>query len=262
MRGLAFLRHLLYLSDFLLRAKWRQISIKDPVKRRKAACQNTSRSAKKFLKAFGISLSVKNPEILESLKDKNYLAVSNHVSYTDIILLASLENYSFITSVEMGNNFFLGNITRLGGSLYTNRKNPVGLKQEIENFSQAIKDGNKVVLFAEGTSTDGQEIRQFKSSLFQVALSADCPILPICIKYKSIDGKPLDDSNRDLICWYGDMTFVPHFMKLLKRRICAEITFLEPIYELSGKTRQTLSESVYRQIHDCYHAANTKTSDA
>lgn len=256
MRFMAFLRHLYYLTDFILRAKWTQITIKDPIARRKAACRNTRRSGQNFIKAFNIKLKVKNPEILTALKNKSYLAVANHVSYTDIILLSSLESYSFITSVEMGNNFFLGNITRLGGSLFTNRKNPVGLKQEIENFSQAIKDGNKVVLFAESTSTDGRDVRPFKSSLFQVALSADCPILPICIKYKSIDGKPIDDSNRDLVCWYGDMTFAPHFMKLLNRQISAEITFLDPVYEVAGKTRQQLSESVYRQIHDCYHTAD------
>lgn len=258
MRIVALLRHLVYLTEFFIRAKWLQITIKEPVKRRKAACKNTSRSARKFLKAFNITLTIINPEILKELKDKNYLAVSNHVSYTDIILLASLESFSFITSVEMGKNFFLGNITRLGGSLFTNRKNPVGLKQEIENFSRAIKDGNKVVLFAEGTSTDGRAIRQFKSSLFQVALSADSPILPICIKYNTIDGIPIDDSNRDMVCWYGDMTFVPHFMKLLNRQISAEITFLEPVYEVTGKTRQQLSESVYEQIHDCYQTADTE----
>ena len=92
---------------------------KDRVRRRSLSIANASRIARRFLKAFHITLRVEGVQHLEALRDKNYLLVANHSTYVDILLLAAQENLVFITSVEMGNNFFLGQLTRLGGCLYT-----------------------------------------------------------------------------------------------------------------------------------------------
>jgi lyso-ornithine lipid O-acyltransferase len=254
MRAIKFFHHLYLVLDYFIHAYWIKLTSPDPIERRKRFVANTGRISRKFLKAFRISLIVKNPERLQAMKDQAYLLVANHTSYTDIIMLSSLENLSFITSVEMGNNYFLGPVTRMGGSLFTDRKRPVSLKREIENFSDAIRQGFKVVLFPEGTSTDGRTVKDFRKSLFQVALSAGCPILPVCIKYKTLDGKAIDDSNRDLVYWYGDMDFAPHFMKLLSRRIDVEIEILESIVQIEGKTRAELSDAAFAQIHTCYHS--------
>lgn len=253
----AALHQFLLLSSFFICGGWILLSTKDPILRRKLQSANTNRHCKHLLKAFGITLKIHHPERLQALQDTPYLMVSNHLSYVDIVLLCSVEKLIFITSVEMGRNPFLGSVTRLGGSLYTDRKQPVGLKKEIQNFSDAIGQGFKVVLFPEGTSTDGSTVREFKRSLFQIALNVNCPILPVCIKYKKIDGQKLNDISRDLICWYEDMKFVPHYLKLLGRRIEAEITILDSIAQPENKTRAELSEAVYRQIHACYHE-NTK----
>ena len=254
MRIIIFFRHIFLLSQFFIRAFFIRLCIRDPILLRKKRLANTTFIAKKFMKAFQISVTLKNPQHLEKLRDEAYLLVANHISYTDIIILAALENYSFISSVEMGKNPLLGSITRQGGSLYTNRKNPVGLKQEIENFANAIKNGFKVVLFPEGTSTDARTVQPFKKSLFQIAFSASCPVLPLCIKYKSVDGKALDDANRDLVAWYGDMTFVPHFLGLLNRPLSVEIQILESIPAERYKTRAELSDAVFEQIQAAYHA--------
>jgi len=254
MRLVNFFCHLYLVLDFFLTAQWIQMTCRNPIRRRQRFVANTSRICRKFMRAFRIELNVKGQSILEKMKDVPYLLVANHGSYTDIIILASLENLTFITSVEMGNNPFLGAITRLGGSLYTDRKHPVGLKREIQNFSDTILKGFKVVLFAEGTSTDGRTIKDFRKSLFQVAINAQCPVLPVCIKYKSLDGKEIDDDNRNLIYWYGDMDFAPHFMKLLNRRISAEIEILDPIVQLEGKMRSELSDEVYERIYASYHS--------
>jgi len=155
---------------------------------------------------------------------------------------------------EMGNNPVLGGITRLGGSLYTDRKKPVSLLGEIERFSATIRDGFKVVLFPEGTSTNGETIKEFRASLFQVAIGAQCQVLPVCISYQSVDGQPFGDANRDTVCWYGDMDFVPHFIGLLRHRITARISILDPIpydpnisrAELSQKTRGLLLKTYHR----------------
>jgi len=227
---------------------------RDPIKRRHRNIRFTSTMCRVFLKTLFLDITVEGAHKLKELKKQSYLMVANHSSYTDIILLSALENLVFITSVEMGNNPVLGGITRLGGSLYTDRKKPVSLLGEIERFSATIRDGFKVVLFPEGTSTNGETIKEFRASLFQVAIGAQCQVLPVCISYQSVDGQPFGDANRDTVCWYGDMDFVPHFIGLLRHRITARISILDPIpydpnisrAELSQKTRGLLLKTYHR----------------
>lgn len=225
---------------------------RDPVKRRQRFIENSCRIAKRYLRAFQLSTTVFNPERLALMKDKSYLVVANHVSYIDIMVLSSLHPFVFITSVEMGANPFLGDITRLGGSLYTNRKTVVSLRGEIDKFAEAIKQGFNVLLFPEGTSTDGTDIRPFRSSLFETAIKAEADILPICINYTRIDGEPRSAANRDLVCWYGDMTFGPHFMRLLGHSIEAEIHILEPITCGTQQRRQDLADETYKRLREVY----------
>lgn len=256
MKLIFLLRNLWLVADFFVHAWLLSLIHRDSIKRRRALARNVSRSAKKFCRSLNISLSLKHPDILKEYRDRPYLLVANHSSYADVLALASLEELVFITSVEMGNNPFLGAITRLGGCLYTNRKNPMSLKDEIARFSSTISEGFKVVLFPEGTSTNGSRIKDFRRSLFQIPLNVNCPILPVCIKYTKVDGKPVTDSNRDLIAWYGDMTFAPHFLKLQNHFFEAEITFLDPIVQPAGKTRTELSDRVLEQMRNCFSANN------
>ena len=252
-RAFFFFWHLYLVADFFISAFFISLITRNEIARRTKQSRNTTRIARKFRKAFRIQTKVHNPEKLAAMSNQAFLAICNHVSYTDIILLAALDDFVFITSVEMGNNPFLGAITRYGGCLYTNRKKFVSLPKEIEKFATTIKQGFKVMLFPEGTSTNGDTVKEFRSSLFQTALLAKCPLLPICIRYKTLDGNPINDPNRDSVYWYGDMDFAPHFMKLLGHRIEADIYILDPIPYCKDKTRQELSQEVYGHIHACFH---------
>ena len=245
--------HLSITVDFFVRAWLIKLFTKDQIKLRRRFIENNHRVAKQYLKAFQIKCRIENPDKLELLKDKNYLVVGNHVSYTDIVVLSALSPLVFITSVEMSNAPFLGTVTRLGGSLFTDRKRFVSLPKEIERFSETAKEGFSIVLFPEGTSTDGTNLRPFRSSLFEIALKADLDILPICINYVKINGEPRSEANRDLICWYGDMTFAPHFWSLLGVPIEAVVTILEPITCSTRTKRQELSDRAYGLLSECYH---------
>lgn len=251
---LRYLRVLFWLTSFFNRAWLIKFTTPDPVLRRKRFARNTSYIGGKLLKPFGLHVTVTNPDKLPLLHSQNHLIVANHVSYTDILVLSSLHPFVFITSQEMAANPILGDITRLGGSLYTDRKKHTSLPQEIQNFATALSQGFDVVLFPEGTSTDGRTIRDFRKSLFQTSLIAQKPILPICIRYRSIDGAPLDDSNRDLVCWYGDMTFLPHYNRLIHHQIQVEVTILDEIPYSPRQTRGELSDSIHAQLSQVYHS--------
>lgn len=245
--------------DFVLVARVLRLFSRDPVRRRQLSIWNTQRISRKLLKSFHIKLQVKHPERLAALAKESYLLVANHSTYTDILLLSSLERLVFITSVEMGKNPFLGTITRLGGCLYTDRRKKVSLPAEIAKFSATIREGFKLVLFPEGTSTSGATICEFRKSLFQTAVDAHCQVLPVCIRYRRLDGQPITDANRDTISWYGDMTFLPHHWKLLAHRIEAELTILEPVPYDPQRSRGELSDLVHERLLQNFHSYHTQT---
>jgi len=254
------LHNFFLLVEFSLRAALIKAVNRDPITQRRKLAHNTHRTAKKYLKSLKIRLSIHHSSRLQKMQEMSYLAISNHTSYTDILILASLQDFVFITSEEMGSSPFLGTITRNGGCLYTNRKKYVSLPKEIERFARTISDGFKVMLFPEGTSTNGDTVKQFRSSLFQTAYLAACPILPMCIRYLSLDGKPIDSSNRDLLYWYGDMTFSPHFWKLMGHSIEAEVHILEPIMHPDAYNRRDLSEQIHTLIKQTYLGSKVASS--
>ena len=107
--------------------------------------------------------------------------MANHVSYVDILVIASRTPAVFITSVELKRTFPLGMLAWFGGSLFVERRSPAGLKQEISAIARTLQEGTSVVLFPEGTTFDGDHVRPFRSSLFTAAIRAAVPVQPVCI---------------------------------------------------------------------------------
>jgi 1-acyl-sn-glycerol-3-phosphate acyltransferase len=252
-RIICLLRITYWLVIFALRALLIKARHRDPVRCRHLLAANTTYISQRLLRAFNIQVRVVNPEKLEVLKQENHLVVSNHVSYTDIIVLASCHPLVFITSLEMASNPILGDITKLGGSLFTNRKKHTTLPQEINNFAAALSQGFNVVLFPEGTSTNGASVYDFKKSLFQTALIARKNILPVCIRYRKLNGRPiLSQPQRDIICWYATTTFLPHIWRIAGQRIEAEVILHDPIPYTAAPNRQELSELTRSRILESF----------
>ncbi|NMD13031.1 MAG: 1-acyl-sn-glycerol-3-phosphate acyltransferase, partial [Candidatus Cloacimonetes bacterium] len=86
------------------------------------------------------------------------------------------------------------------------------------------------------------------------AVDAQCPVLPVCIRYLGLDGQPIGDNNRDRITWYGDMTFLPHHWRLLGHSIEARVSFLEPIAFDPSRTRSELADLVRGRLLESFHA--------
>ncbi len=203
------------------------------------------------LKILGIKVTVVNRPRDKKALD-NVFVISNHLSYLDILIYASVFRSLFITSVEVQNMFFLGLMSRLGGSFFVERRSKTRLLKEIDRIADVIKKGFTVTLFPEGTSSNGDTVLPFKSALFSAAAKADVPVLPVCIQYQTINGQPVTSSNRDLVYYYGDIEFFPHLMKLFfVKQVEVKIEFLEKIN--SGvRERKELVDTVYTAILNCY----------
>lgn len=185
---------------------------------------------------------------------KNYLILCNHISYLDIFILSSFFPASFIASVdEVRNTFLLGKVTELSGGFFVERRSRSGLRAEIESISGMLKMGINVALFPEGTTSNGERVLPFKTPLISIAQKAEKDILPLCIKYRRINGEEINARNRDLIYYYGEMNFFEHFFDFLSvSSVDVELMMLESINPVSGASRKELAASAFSAISSAY----------
>lgn len=252
--------HTLILARFFVRSYFIRLITKNPVKRRLLEIKNTTRASRHFLRAFNVKLKIKNSEQIERLKGQNYLVVGNHASFLDIFVLGSVENYVFITSVDMSETPVVGDIIRKGGCLYTDRKKKVSLPDEIKRFTDILRSGFKIVLFPEQSGMDGSHVKEFRRSLFQVAVDAACTVVPVCIRYLRLDGKPVTDKNRSVICWYKGVNFLKYYWNLMARKLEAELCFLDPVEYDPKRNRSELAELVYEKVRDTFQSYDSQLS--
>jgi 1-acyl-sn-glycerol-3-phosphate acyltransferase len=149
-------------------------------------------------------------------------AVSNHVSYLDVFVLGSMRPVSFLAKSEVRGWPVVGWLSILGGTIFIKRelkKTAIRVMQEME---RKIDYGVMVIIFPEGTTSDGKSIRRFKSTFFSLPARRNIPVTPVSIRYPQ--------GMLDKIAWYGGMKLVPHFWNLLGiRRIDAVLRFNEPV---------------------------------
>jgi 1-acyl-sn-glycerol-3-phosphate acyltransferase len=187
---------------------------------------------------------------------KNFLIVSNHLGYLDILVISSFFPSCFVTSMEMKKTFFLGQICLLAGCLFVDRKNRRNIHKEVSELTKALQAGLSVVIFPEARSTDGSLVVAFKRPLFQAAIDAKSSVLPICLNYKSINKQEVTAQNRDVLFWYGNKLFITHVIKLFAHKnILVEMNIFPDFsasnykdkLEISDKCHELLS-SKYRKI--------------
>ena len=174
-----------------------------------------SRSSRRHLKIFGYSASVAG-EI-----PKAGLLVSNHMSYLDILAICSAAPAVFVSKADVRRWPLFGWLAALGGTVFIERerRTHVGaVNREIEN---ALAEDALVVVFPEGTSSDGTAVLPFRASLLEPALRGGHAIATAWLHYELADG----DAKQE-VCYWGDHTFFPHLINLLgKKSIRATLRF-------------------------------------
>ena len=168
------------------------------------------------------------------------LIVCNHVSYLDILIIASKIPTCFVTSVEMKETPGLGLLCKLGGCVFVERRSRDNIDKEIEEIKVAMEKGLSVMFFPEAKSTSGERVYPFKRSLFHAAVTAKSDTIPLCINYTNLNGKSITLDNKDLIFWYGSMTFGDHFLRVCSHKnIDVDLAILSEITEsdISGDSK-------------------------
>lgn len=245
------------IAAYMAQASLGKVLIRDPHDRLRFFIENISRWGSRALDILNFQIEVVGLEKLD-LKNRNYLFVSNHMSYLDVLIFSAKVPSVFVSSVDMGQVFFLGTLAEMGGSIFVERRSRHRVDQDLSNMTNTLRNGFNIVIYPEGTSTDGQKLLPFKKSLLMSAVDSEREIVPVALKYMSVDGEPFGKANADKVCWYGDMTFADHFLGLLKHReVKVQLQFLDPISSkpegLPGeRIRTELAEKSWHAIQAAY----------
>ncbi|MGH6792303.1 MAG: lysophospholipid acyltransferase family protein [Methyloceanibacter sp.] len=169
-------------------------------------------------KIVGIRLNVEG----EIAEEQGVLLISNHVSWIDIAVLSALAPVSFVAKQEVASWPFVSWLAKLQRSVFVdrNRRNEVGNKAN--EILSRLESGDHIVLFAEGTSSDGNCVVPFKTALFAAAkpaggraMGAEVSAQTLALTYTKLYGLPLCRRGRPMVAWYGDMDLASHAWRLL-----------------------------------------------
>ena len=173
------------------------------------------RAARAHLKIFGGSVHVSG-EIPNS-----GLLVSNHLSYLDIVVISSIAPAVFVSKAEVRRWPVFGLLAKMGGTIFIQRERRLDVGEVNSEIEKTLAAGALVVVFPEGTSSNGETILPFRASLLEPALRGGYEISIACLQYELDDGDPKTE-----VCYWGDHSFFPHLLNLLgKKSIRAKLRF-------------------------------------
>ncbi len=160
------------------------------------------------------------------------LMASNHLSYLDIMVFSAVAPCSFVSKQEVRSWPGVGWIATLAGAVYVDRSRRSETHSVQPEMQSALANHVCLVLFPEGTSSDGSRLLPFHSSLFQPAVALQAPITAACISYSLSDGVAGTE-----VCYWGKMNMFPHLLNLLtKNSVRATLKFSsEPLRFASRK---------------------------
>lgn len=198
--------------------------------------QWTQESAQRLARALNLQITVKGTP------PDTGLVASNHLGYLDIVAIATVTPGIFVSKSEVRYWPVIGFLSQWAGTLYLNRKRRSDVSKVGRQITQSLQAGRRVIVFPEGTSSDGSTVLPFHSSLFAPALKSSSPITPCYLSYE----EPNQDPGQRVAYW-GDMLFLTHFLKLLTLEwIRATIHYGPPIDDQTN--RKSLAITAHHRV--------------
>ncbi len=179
--------------------------------------------------------------------------VSNHISYVDIFVMGFMPAF-FIAKSEVASWPVFGKLSTLQNTLFIER-NPKKAREQIRVLQRHLQEGNSLILFPEGTSTNGRHVEPFKSTLFA---AADLPskkrvtIQAVTVAYTDHAGQPIrTQAVLDHYAWYGTTPFLPHFLGLMPlKNVSVKIHYHPVCYLEEFENRKACADHCQQQVAD------------
>jgi len=177
------------------------------------------------------------------------LFVMNHISWFDVPVLASQQPLHFLSKAEIKKWPLIGWLANRAGTLFIQRGTHGAAQKSLEEITECLQSGGSVVIFPEGTTTDGTTVKRFHGRLLQSAIDAGVKVQPIALRY------PHEDGVNPLVPYIDDMTFMDSLLGLTRASpLEVELTFLTPISNhLNIHTTAEGNEVTARQLAQLAH---------
>lgn len=164
-----------------------------------------SRTCRWCLKVLGVR------NVCHGVPPAGAVIAANHTSYMDILAISAMHPVVFVAKKEVAGWPIFGWFARLSGTRFIDRSRRSDVARVADDIPSALVEGVSVVLFLEGTSSDGTKVLPFRASLLEPAARDGLPAVPAAVGYRVSQGH----SPANEVCWWGEMTLVPHLLNML-----------------------------------------------
>jgi 1-acyl-sn-glycerol-3-phosphate acyltransferase len=195
-------------------------------------------------KAVGIRIR----EVGERTRETPALILSNHASWLDIVVIGAIAPVVFVAKSEVAAWPVFGLLAKLQRTIFIERERRHKTGAAAREMAERLRGGDAVLLFPEGTSSDGIRILPFRSALIGAVHHAigdsshheRVTVQPVSLAYVGIGGVPVGRALRDKVAWYGDADLLPHFFGVIAAgAIDVTVSWGEPVaYDINADRKQ------------------------
>ena len=176
-----------------------------------------------YHRVFCAMIGVRIREVGQRSRQAPVLILSNHVSWLDICVITALAPVVFIAKSEVARWPVVGWLAKLQRTIFIERERRQKTGAATQEIAGRLLGGDAVVLFAEGTSSEGTRILPFRSALIGAVHHAladsshhtTITVQPLSLAYVGFRGLPMGRALRERVAWYGDADLIPHFIGVL-----------------------------------------------
>ena len=182
---------------------------------------------------------------------RRIIYVCNHSSWLDIPAVGGRLRACFVAKDDVAGWPIVGTIARLGRTVFVSRSRQ-GIGRERNQMQEKLAAGDDLILFPEGTSSDGSRVLPFHSSFFAAAYGENMPIIqPVSVVYDRLAGLPVGRGSRNVFAWYGDMSLAPHLWQFAQwRGMRVTLLFHGPLDPAAFSSRKALSQAAWQIVAD------------
>jgi lyso-ornithine lipid O-acyltransferase len=183
--------------------------------------------------------------------DRPVMFISNHSSWVDVPVLGGVLDGCFVAKDEIARWPLVSTIAKLGRTVFVTRQRGT-TRRERDVMHRRLAAGDNLILFPEGTSSDGSRVLPFRTSFFAVtaAGSGVAPLIqPVSVVYDRLGGLPTGRASRPVFAWYGDMDIATHFWRLGQQKGLRATVVLHGVLDPARyPNRKALSQAVWHTV--------------
>lgn len=184
-------------------------------------------------------------EVIGTHLKRDVFFISNHVSWMDILALAGASGTAFVAKAELATSPLVGWLARLNRTVFVKRENRLGVAEQINALKEALVDNWSVTIFPEGTTTDGQSLLPFKTSMMSVLDPPPPGVLvqPVVVDYGAV---------AEWIGWIGEESGLNNAKRVLARKgtFPLKVYYLEPFSPEHHRGRKAVSIEARARIEE------------